>query len=266
VLKDTGHLDFDEPFGALFTQGMIIKNGAKMSKSKGNVVSPDELVDRYGADTIRLYTLFIGPPEKDAEWNDQGVPGAWRFLNRVWRVVTAYAEGNLVITDAKGEKAIHSKTHEAIQKITRDMEGSFHFNTAISQVMELVNELYRHTKNEKSSQKDGVLHDAVHDLVQLIAPFAPHIAEELWTRLGRDASVFKSGWPQFDPKAIEVQKDTIVVQVNGRVRHRVEVPLEITEDALKEQVLNEKALEAWIKDKTIRKVIVVPRRLVNVVV
>jgi leucyl-tRNA synthetase len=267
VLKELGHLDFDEPFDALFTQGMIVKDGAKMSKSKGNVVSPDALIERFGADTVRLYTLFIGPPEKDAQWNDQGVPGAWRFLNRIWRLVMAFTEGRIGLKDEKAAKGIRQKTHLAIQKVSADMEGSFHFNTAISQVMELVNEIYRSTvETKKGTTPHPVLNEAIHALVPLLSPFAPHISEELWSKLGATQSVFQSGWPKFDPRAIEEERLTIILQVNGRVRHRIEVDPSISEESLKEQALKEPPLAAWIGGKEIRKVIVVPRRLVNIVV
>ncbi|MBI2870202.1 MAG: leucine--tRNA ligase [Candidatus Omnitrophica bacterium] len=271
VLKDLGHLEFDEPFGTLFTQGMIIKDGAKMSKSKGNVVSPDELIERFGADTVRVYTLFIGPPERDAEWSDQGMQGAWRFLNRLWRLVTAFTEGSIELISKEAASLLRQRAHGALRKVTQDMEGDFHFNTAISQIMELVNELYKGTREIEGGGKaaghapDPALKEAVEILVRLLTPFAPHMAEELWSRLGHGEGVHSSGWPKVDERALQVESVTVVVQVNGRVRHRVEVPVEVGEEELKKRVLSEKAIERWIKDQAVKQVIVVPGRLVNIV-
>ncbi|NQV04448.1 MAG: leucine--tRNA ligase, partial [Candidatus Omnitrophica bacterium] len=191
VLYDMGHVGFKEPFGRLFTQGMIVKDGAKMSKSKGNVVSPDKLINKYGADTVRLYTLFIGPPEKDAEWNDRGVEGAWRFLNRVWRLVDQ-ASRNSDAGDA--DVSLRRKRHSTIKKVTGDMEGAFHFNTALSAIMELVNEIY------SSTSKD--LKEAISTVVILLAPFVPHISEEMWEKLGNKKSVFQADWPLYDEAAL----------------------------------------------------------------
>ncbi|MEK6732567.1 MAG: class I tRNA ligase family protein, partial [Candidatus Omnitrophota bacterium] len=206
VLYDMGYIGFKEPFGKLFTQGMITKNNIKMSKSRDNVVSSDDLIDRYGADTVRLYTLFIGPPEKDAEWNDKGVEGAWRFLNRVWRLVEG-SRNLQVAEDISQAKAcgyysqLRQKTHATIKKVTEDMEGDFHFNTAISSIMELVNEIYDYISlqppahapypSEASGSGSSLeLKEAINTVVILLAPFVPHIAEEMWERLGNKESVF----------------------------------------------------------------------------
>jgi leucyl-tRNA synthetase len=195
VLYDMGYVNFKEPFARLFTQGMITKNGVKMSKSKGNVVSADDLIEKYGVDTVRLYTLFIGPPEKDAEWSDRGVEGAWRFLNRVWRLIegrrnlSSFAEASedrQVAEDISQAKAcgyhsrLRQKTHFTIKKVTDDMGGTFHFNTAISGIMELVNEIYDvNTNNERRTTNDD-LKEAIQAVIVLLAPFVPHIAEEIW--------------------------------------------------------------------------------------
>ncbi|UCB57700.1 MAG: leucine--tRNA ligase [Candidatus Omnitrophota bacterium] len=257
VFYDLGLVDFDEPFKRLFTQGMIIKSGAKMSKSKGNVVSPDELIAKYGADTVRLYTLFIGPPEKDAEWNDRGVEGAWRFLNRVWRLIK---QPN--VAEGKKNDWLKRKTHLTIKKVTEDIEREFHFNTAISAIMELVNEIYK-------AQDEGVdavaREEALEATVILLSPFVPHMAEEMWQLLGKKNSIFELPWPSYDKEAIQAEEVLIVVQINGRVRAKITVPYDITEEDLKEQVLHNEKVTTWIKEKPVKKFLIVPRKLVSIV-
>jgi len=273
-IKMTG---FDEPFKNLFTQGMIIKDGAKMSKSKGNVVSPDKLIADYGADTVRLYTLFIGPPEKDAEWSDRGVEGSYRFLGRVWRLVDRLS--SIVhrsscksgIEPTKEEESLRKKTHLTIKKVTEDLDGSFHFNTAISSIMELVNATYDFLTQDARRKThdaigDRVLHEAVEAVVTLLSPFVPHIAEELWHILGKPSSIFKTKWPEYDRSAIVEDVVTIVVQVNGKLRSKVEVPSEIKEGDLKVRVLEDPKIKEIIKSKTVKNFIVVPKKLVNIVV
>jgi leucyl-tRNA synthetase len=284
-LYDIKWVGFEEPFARLFTQGMIIKDGAKMSKSKGNVVSPDSLIASYGADTVRLYTLFIGPPEKDAEWSDRGVEGAYRFLGRVWRLVERVKSSSLrgrEAPEAISKNGIASaptaprndilkrKTHQTIKKVTEDFENGFHFNTAISSVMELVNECYdflsndeRRTTNDENSQH--VLNEAIEIIIMLLAPFVPHISEELWSVIGKKKSVFKAAWPSYDKSAIAEKVITMVIQVNGRLRSKVEVPFDISESALKEKVLCDPKVKELSAGKTLKTFIVVPRKLVNVV-
>ena len=274
-IKMTG---FDEPFKNLFTQGMIIKDGAKMSKSKGNVVSPDELISKYGADTVRLYTLFIGPPEKDAEWSDRGVEGAYRFLGRVWRLVekVTKSQGHQV-TKSQGhkyEEALRRKTHLTIKKVTEDFDGGFHFNTAISAIMELVNETYDFlAKTEAKCQgikvsgcQESMLSEAVEAVVILLSPFVPHMAEELWQVMGKENSIFKVKWPSYDKSAIMTDVITMVVQVNGKLRSKIEVPSGIEEGKLKEAVLSDPKIKELIKDKTLKNFIIVPKKLVNIVI
>ncbi len=253
-LNDIGWTGFDEPFRNLFTQGMITKNGVKMSKSKGNTVNPDELIAKYGADTIRLYTLFIGPPEKDAEWSDRGVEGAYRFLGRVWRLVEKVAASG---STGKVDPALKRKIHQTIKKVTEDLDGGFHFNTAISAIMELVNQAY-------TSQAD--LKEAVESIVMLLSPFVPHVAEEMWQSLGKQASIFRCAWPEYDKSAIVEQVITIPIQVNGRLRSKVEVPFDISADELKRIVLADPKVGTWLQGKPARDVIVVPKKLVNVLV
>jgi len=279
VLHDAGHCSFREPFGALFTQGMICKRSEKdgqlykMSKSKGNVVSPDELVQQYGADTLRLYTLFIGPPEKDAEWNDQGIEGAYRFLRRLWRRVYDNRELLLAARDIPcdlaamngEERDIYRKLHETVQRITRDMEGGFHFNSAIAQIMELNNAIDKcGIAADSGEQHKAVYRAAVETTVLLLSPFSPHVAEELWTELGHEPSVLHARWPEVDEQALEREELEIVLQVNGKVRGRITVPAGIDKAELEAIVLANEKVRKHVAGKTVRKVIVVPGRLVNI--
>ena len=265
VIHELGYISFKEPFSRLFTQGMIIKDGAKMSKSKGNVVSPDELIRRYGADTVRLYTLFMGPPEKDAEWQDAGVEGAYRFIARLWRLAESKTgaderfEGEVL--DAN---EIRFRLHATIKKVTEDLEGDFHFNTAVSACMEFLNALYRF---RPVSQEDrNLFQESVKKLILLLAPFVPHLSEELWSRSGGKETVFRQKWPTFDSKALEREEEEIVVQISGKVRSRLKVSREISEPELKDLVLKDPTVKEWIHGKEVKKVIAVPHRLVNVVV
>jgi leucyl-tRNA synthetase len=267
VLYDLKLVSFKEPFARLFTQGMIIKDGAKMSKSKGNVVSPDELIRRYGADTVRLYTLFMGPPERDAEWQDQGVEGAYRFLGRLWRLVTSAVEGGAA-EETAGEvldsNEIRFQLHRTIKKVTDDLEGDFHFNTAVSACMEFLNALYRFRPALEEEKK--LFREGLEALILLLAPFVPHLAEELWSKLGHSGSVFRQKWPRFDPSALRKEEEEIVIQVSGRVRSRLTVPRAISESELETLALRDKKVQEWVNGKEIRKVVVIPHRLVNVVV
>ncbi|MBI5143996.1 MAG: leucine--tRNA ligase, partial [Candidatus Omnitrophica bacterium] len=286
-LHDIGMVGFDEPFKNLFTQGMIIKDGAKMSKSKGNVVSPDELIARYGADTVRLYTLFIGPPEKDAEWSDRGVEGAYRFLGRVWRLMTKAQNSkfktqtshkpNITLREVPRSEnkkdltedgmKLRRKTHLTIKKVTEDLDGGFHFNTAISAVMELVNEMYdvMAKPNVTNPISGDILKEAVTAVIVLLSPFVPHLAEELWQALGKRSSIFKSEWPSYDKSAILEKVVTVVIQINGKLRSRIDVPFDMNEDELKRSVLGDAKVKDLIRDKAIRDFIVVPKKLVNIV-
>ncbi len=265
-IKMTG---FDEPFKNLFTQGMIIKDGAKMSKSKGNVVSPDKLIADYGADTVRLYTLFIGPPEKDAEWSDRGAEGSYRFLGRVWRLVEKVHSSKVKVDSSKTaltkeELLLRRKTHLTIKKVTEDFDGGFHFNTAISAIMELVNATNDFLSKDAAGNR--VLNEAVETTVILLSPFVPHIAEELWHNLSKPNSIFKMKWPEYDKSAIVENVVTMVVQVNGKLRTKVEVPSDIKEDGLKEKVFADPKIKEITSGKTIKNFIIVPKKLVNIVV
>jgi leucyl-tRNA synthetase len=268
VLFDAGLVGFSEPFTNLFTQGMIIKNGAKMSKSKGNVVSPDMLIKRYGADTVRLYTLFIGPPERDAEWSDRGVEGAYRFLGRVWRMVEKTKDYRPKTADSKGnpetDKALTRKIHQTVKKVTDDLEKGFHFNTAISAVMELVNEIY--ASFDKANVSGEVLREAAQNTVFLLSPLVPHVAEELWSNLGGTGSILKSAWPSYDKGMITEDVVTLPVQVNGRLRSTIQVPLGIAQDDLKERILADGKVRYHLENLAVKRWVIVPDKLVNIVV
>ncbi|MDP3789632.1 MAG: leucine--tRNA ligase, partial [Candidatus Omnitrophota bacterium] len=266
VLYDLKLVDFDEPFARLFTQGMILKDGAKMSKSKGNVVSPDNLIEKYGADTVRLYTLFIGPPEKDAEWSDRGVEGSYRFLKRLYRIADDMVSENWeALPDEKADKELSRITHTTIKKVTEDMEKDFHFNTAISSAMELLNQIYL-TVGTGRKRISPAIKEAVKTVIILLSPFVPHTSEELWHKTGGHGSVFKTEWPAFDADAIKRNEVEIVVQINGKVRSRMMVSVDTGEEVLKETILNDNDIKRCLENKAVKKFIVVPGKLVNIVV
>lgn len=272
VLFDLGLVDNEEPFTNLLTQGMVLKDGAKMSKSKGNVVSPEDIVRAYGADTARLFILFASPPERDLEWSDQGVEGCSRFLNRVWRLVAPLGNSlaGVTLENTAGlvgvDRDMRRVTHQAIKKVTADMTTRFNFNTAVSAIMELVNALYQYREIPESNRQAGVLKEAVDTLLLLLAPFAPHITEELWVRTGHKGSVHAQPWPKHDPEALVEDQITIVVQINGKVRDRMLVPADIQPDAMQELVLQQERVQELIGDKKVVKIIPVPGKLVNIVV
>ncbi|MFA5388462.1 MAG: leucine--tRNA ligase [Candidatus Omnitrophota bacterium] len=266
VMYDMGYIGFKEPFARLFTQGMITKNGIKMSKSKGNVVSSDGLIEKYGADTVRLYTLFISPPEKDAEWSDKGVEGAWRFINRVWRLIEdglrLKVEGSK--PDEK-DKTLKQKTHATIKKVTEDMEGTFHFNTAISSIMELVNEIYDY-KSSQPSALGSQLKEAIRTVVILLAPFVPHVAEEMWEKLGNKESIFKAKWPDYDRNALVQDTIELPIQINGKLRSKIEASLNAGEDEIRAMVMKDIVVNKWTGGKEPKKIIIVKGKLVNIVI
>jgi len=272
VLRDLGYLSIDEPFTNLLTQGMVIKDGSKMSKSKGNVVDPGELISRYGADTVRLFSLFAAPPEKDLEWNDTGVEGCSRFLNRIYRFIVAHAD---VITPAttsavpksSQDKELHRKTHQTIRKVTYDMENNFHFNTAISALMELFNTLSSLYDPENGKEIDPViLGEAVSTLLILLSPMVPHISSELYTIINPDQKISDERWPGFDEEAAKEDMLTVVIQVNGKVRSRLQVGADIDNEQLETMALQDEKTLRFIDKKTIKKVIVIKKKLVNIVV
>jgi leucyl-tRNA synthetase len=275
VLRDMGYLGFSEPFARLFTQGMICKDGHKMSKSKGNVVAPDALIERFGTDTVRLYTLFIGPPAKDAEWNDRGVEGAYRYLTRYWKMVEDFVEANgtsggrsrpLVSNEwatSGPRRDLRRRAHEITSRVLDDMDR-LHLNTAVSGLMQLVNAVqdYQAGGGDLSAPEAA---EAVDLATRLLAPLAPHTAEGAWAKLGRRESVFRAGWPQVSPDALKQDLIRYVVSVNGKVRSNVQVPAEAAQDAVREVALADPNVRKHTEGKTIAQVIVVPGRLINVV-
>jgi leucyl-tRNA synthetase len=288
VLRDVGLVNFDEPFKRLLTQGMVLKNGAVMSKSKGNVVDPDDMLQKYGADALRLYVMFVAPPEKEVEWSDAGLEGSFRFLVRVWRLVDHWAEavGGEGLPQCgddctEAEKALRRKTHETIRRVTTDIEERVHLNTAVSSLMELVNELYAFSEGTahgapsrgeptpgrvERSQTLATVREAIDALVLMISPFAPHMAEELWQMLGNAEGLATAKWPSFDPEVAKAAEVVVPVQVNGKVRARVTAPADASEDQLRELALADPAVRAYTDGKTIRKVVIAKGPLVSVVV
>lgn len=269
VLYDMGMVSVVEPFENLLTQGMVIKDGAKMSKSKGNVVDPNEIINKYGADTARLFILFASPPEKELEWSDRGVEGSYRFLNRVWRLVEdnkAFVLGAGVVSpDGLGgaERDVRFMVHKTIKRVTDDI-ARFSFNTAISAVMEFVNSLYKY--NERKDRNAAVLKEAIDTLILMLAPFAPHLTEELWQELGHEDSVHLRAWPEYDPELAKAEEVTLVVQVNGKVRDKITVPADISEEDMRSTALASERVIAHVGDKHVKNIFIVPGKLVNIVV
>ncbi len=294
VFRDLGLTGIDEPFTRLLTQGMVLKDGQVMSKSKGNVVDPDDMIQKYGADALRLYVMFVAPPEKEIEWSDAGLEGSYRFLARVWRLVDQLTEtvggqgipGPTELELDDSERALRRKTHDTIRRVTQDLDPRVHLNTAISAMMELVNDLYsfcnrvgcihvgRDDEGVESvgvvaqSSTVSVLKEAVEALVLMLSPFAPHMAEELWERLGHTGGVVAAGWPAFDEAVAKADEIVVPVQVNGKVRARVTAPADATEEQLRELALAEPLVQKNLEGKTVRKVVVAggaTSRLVSIV-
>jgi len=274
VLYDEGLVSFQEPFTRLFTQGMVTLGGYAMSKSRGNVVDPLDVVSRFGADTARLFILFAAPPEKDLEWSESGVEGAFRFLQRAYRLVDQWApllEGVPAYRSGEGqslgerERALRRAVHRAVRKVTQDCEERFSFNTAIAALMEAVNELYRYREQVPDQPHRGVIRESLELLTLCLAPFVPHIAEQMWERLGHAPSVHLQPWPAYDPQALEVEQVTVVVQVNGRVRDRITLPADASEEELRSAALASQRVQRETQGRTIQRVVVVPGSLVNVV-
>jgi leucyl-tRNA synthetase len=306
VLRDLGYIKVTEPFTKLLTQGMVCKetqeckthgllypfevkdglcvhcqtpiktgNIVKMSKSKRNVVDPQDLIDQYGADTLRMFCLFASPPDRDLEWNDQGVEGSSRFLTRLWRLVTDHLEGLKGADLYKDQgglpvslKSLHRKTHQTIKKVTGDIENRFHFNTAIAAIMELVNEInqFLNSEVEKDRTAWSVVREAVEVGVVLLFPIVPHITEELWRMLGHEKSLVETPWPAYSEAALEEQKRLVVLQVNGKLRSKIEVPAFYGDAEIETQALADERIQHFTEGKPIRKVIVVQKKLVNIVV
>lgn len=267
VLHDAGMVTASEPFENLLCQGMVLKDGGKMSKSVGNVVSPEEIVSQYGADTARLFILFAAPPEKDLEWSERGVEGSYRFLKRVWSIVGTYHQ--LALHDntlSKDELALRRKLHQTIAKVTEDLDGKFAFNTAISAIMELVNDMYKFAEAHKEINAN-LKTEVLRNLLILLAPFVPHIIEELWQTLhASEKSVHEASWPVVDSSALVVDTVEIAVQVNGKLRATMEVSVSLQNNELEEKAKQLPGVQKFIEGKTIVKCIVIPKRIVNIVV
>lgn len=267
VLHDAGMVTASEPFENLLCQGMVLKDGGKMSKSVGNVVSPEEIVSQYGADTARLFILFAAPPEKDLEWSERGVEGSYRFLKRVWSIVGTYHQ--LALHDntlSKDELALRRKLHQTIAKVTEDLDGKFAFNTAISAIMELVNDMYKFAEAHKEINAN-LKTEVLRNLLILLAPFVPHIIEELWQTLhASEKSVHEASWPVVDSSALVVDTVEIAVQVNGKLRATMEVSVSLQNNELEEKAKQLPGVQKFVEGKTIVKCIVIPKRIVNIVV
>ena len=291
VFRDLGMVEHDEPFTRLLTQGMVLKRGAVMSKSKGNVVDPDDMIERYGADALRLYVLFVAPPEKEVEWTDAGLEGSFRFLARVWRIVDSLCDiiggdgipvpATLVLNDR--ERGLRRKAHDTIRRATTDLDPRVHLNTVISAMMELVNELYAFSaeadiggaerrgatasavSEELRTETTAVLKEAVDALVRMLSPFAPHITEELWERLGHSGGITTAGWPTFDLEVARAEELVIPVQVNGKVRARLTVGTDVDDQALRDLALSAPQVKAHVAGKSVDRVVIAGRRLVSIV-
>ncbi|MDA1184592.1 MAG: leucine--tRNA ligase [Acidobacteria bacterium] len=307
VFRDIGLVDHSEPFTQLLTQGMVLKDGAVMSKSKGNVVDPDAMLEKYGADALRLYVMFVAPPEKEVEWSDSGLEGSFRFLARVWRLVDHWCativgavdggavEGGAAAGGADAfaslnpaERAVRRKSHDTIRRVTADIEERQQLNTAVSAMMELVNELYAFSEQSalgaprrrgaESSEAGGnaesperretiaVMREALEALVRLLAPFAPHASEEMWTRLGHQGDLAAATWPTFDASVAKADEIVVPVQINGKVRSRLSVPADISEQELETLAMADTTIQGYTTGKTVKKVVVARGRLVSIVV
>jgi len=291
VFRDLGLVDHAEPFTQLLTQGMVLKDGDVMSKSKGNVVDPDTMLQKYGADALRLYVMFVAPPEKEVEWTDAGLEGSFRFLARVWRLVdhwsgavTAGPTTNNHDDLTPAERGLRRKTHDTIRRVTVDIEERQQLNTAVSALMELVNELYTFSEQTESGspgrhhagstqtsvlERPGtiaVVAEAVDALVRMLAPFAPHTGEELWEMLGHKGGLSATSWPVFDAEVAKAEEVVIPVQINGKVRSRLTVAAGATESELEALALADPAVKAHIQGKTVKKVVIAKGKLVSLVV
>ena len=260
VMRDIGLIGNSEPARRLFTQGMVIAEGAKMSKSKGNVVGADTLAERFGADTARMFVLFAAPPEKEVDWRVEGAEGIYRFLGRVYRFATRNV--NRAPGSGSSDRAVIRKLHQVLRKITEDFETRWHFNTWIASVMELVNVLYA----EEADLSPAAAAEVLEKLALMLAPFAPYVSQEIWEELGKQGPVFREAWPAFDPELAKEDEAEIVVQVNGKLRARVYAPFGATKQQLESLALADEKVQSSLNGKQVIKLITVPDKLVNIVV
>ena len=268
ALHDLGLVRDDEPFKNLLTQGMVNKDGKKMSKSLGNVVSPEEIIKKYGADTARLFILFAAPPERELDWSDAGVEGSYRFLNRVWRLVYEFHAKYPEVPAAfeiktEADKSLNYMLHTAIKKVSEDVGGRFSFNTAISSIMELVNEMYRYKEGDVNV---GFFGKAIKDLILILSPFTPHICEEMWHDIGQNESVAVMSWPEFDESALVKDEVEVIVQINGKLKDKLSVANNLDKAALEKTAMESDKIQALLDGKTVVKVISIPNKLINIVV
>lgn len=268
ALYDLGLVSTEEPFKNLLTQGMVIKDGAKMSKSLGNVVSPAEIIDKYGADTARLFILFAAPPERELDWSDKGVEGSFRFINRVYRMVYDFSQNYSEVPESyeisgDTDKNMAYWLNYAIKKVSDDIGERFNFNTAISTIMELVNEMYRY---KEGTVNPGLFGAAIKDLIIMLAPFVPHVTEEMWEHLGYEGSVHDQNWPEYDEKALVKDTVEIVVQVNGKIKEKLDIAGGLSREEMEKTAMENEKVKGLIEGKNVVKVIAVPGKLINIVV
>ena len=270
LLRDEGLVDSKEPFDRLLTQGMVLNEGTKMSKSKGNTVDPIGLIEKYGADTVRMFTLFAAPPDQSLDWSDSGVEGSFRFLNRLWKIVVSHEQVNLtdfsILNLNTEQKKMRLKTHQTLRKVTDDYGRRQTFNTAIAATMELLNATTKFNDSNKNKNDKTVMQEALETVILMLAPIVPHFSHVLWNHLGHDAAVMNESWPIVDENALIPDSILIVLQVNGKLRGKIEVPRTLSKEALEQKALENEVVKRFIEQKTVRKIIVVPDRLVNVVV
>ena len=268
ALYDMGYVSQEEPFKNLLTQGMVIKDGAKMSKSLGNVVSPAEIIEKYGADTARLFILFAAPPERELDWSDKGVEGSYRFINRVYRMVYDYSQKYKDVPDTyevktEADKSMAYWLNYAVKKVSDDIGTRFNFNTAISTVMEMVNEMYRYKEGEVNP---GLFGASVKTLILLLSPFIPHVAAEMWEHLGYEGALYEQPWPEYDEKALVKDSIEIVVQINGKIKDKINIPGDMSRDDMMKLADENDKIKALTEGKNVVKVIAVPGKLINLVV
>jgi leucyl-tRNA synthetase len=273
VLRDLGLTSIDEPFPHYLAQGMVTKNGSAMSKSRGNVVYPDDIVKKYGADALRLFILFASPPEKEFAWAEEGIEGCFKFLNRIWMIFgenRRLFEGKVAFKKGESTEGSHQrlikKMHQTIKKVSEDIEKRFHLNTAISSIMELYNQIKKEKEILENDEKGrSLLRKALENLILLLSPFAPHICEELWQRSGHKTLLIRSPWPSFDPELAREETVTIVIQVNGKLRDKFEAPRDLSEEEMRERSLSLSRIQAIIGKREVKKVICIPNKLVSIV-
>jgi leucyl-tRNA synthetase len=269
LMRDEGLLESDEPFTCLLTQGMVLKDGTKMSKSKGNTVDPQGLIDRYGADTVRLFTMFAAPPDQSLEWADSGVEGAHRFLKRLWKITRQHVAGSpapelQTDTLSDAQKALRQSVHATLAKVSDDIGRRYTFNTAIAANMELMNEMGRF--DDRSGQGRAVMQEALEIVVLMLSPIVPHVTHALWYALGHEQAIIECRWPDVDEAALVQESIDLVVQVNGKVRGRISVAADAQRADIEAAALNDENVRKHIADKPVRKTIIVPGKLVNVVI